>query len=270
LLSRYPVAAAVTPADDEGSDDCDGLPEDPAIASFAKATADDEELCTLKGILRARLRAAHLPAAHPARPYSTVLSELSITPAGVIVLNGHRMVVQKPLHSQLVRGLHAAHAGIRKTLLHARSKYYWPHMTNDIRTIIDACEACQEHRQGLPFVPTVERQATYPMEAVSIDLMEVKGVKYLVMVDRFSSYPVAKVLRSATTSAVINMLKGWFHEFGWPKAIGSDGGPQFRDEFKAFCDSKCIIHELNSSRFEGQCAALFGIIISLPFCFHFG
>jgi transposase InsO family protein len=68
------------------------------------------------------------------------------------------------------------------------------------------------------------------------------------MVDRFSSYPVVKVLRSATTSAVINVLKGWFHEFGWPKAIGSDGGPQFRDEFKAFCDSKKIVHELSSTR----------------------
>jgi transposase InsO family protein len=158
------------------------------------------------------------------------------------------MVVPKPLRSQLVRSLHAAHAGITKTLLHARSKYFWPHMTNDIRTVIDACEACQEHRQGLPFVPSVERKAASPMEAVSVDLMEVRGVKYLVMVDRFSSYPVVKTLRSATTAAVVNILTGWFREFGWPKAIGSDGGPQFRDEFKAFCDSKCIVHELSSTR----------------------
>jgi hypothetical protein len=43
------------------------------------------------------------------------------------------------------------------------------------------------------------------------------------------------------------VLKGWFHEFGWPKAIGLDGGPQFQDEFKAFCDSKSIIHELSST-----------------------
>jgi hypothetical protein len=121
-------------------------------------------------------------------------------------------------------------------------------MTNDIRTVIDACEACQEHRQGLPFVPSVERKAASPMEAVSVDLMEVRGVKYLVMVDRFSSYPVVKTLRSATTAAVVNILTGWFREFGWPKAIGSDGGPQFRDEFKAFCDSKCIVHELSSTR----------------------
>jgi hypothetical protein len=193
-LSRFPIAAAVTPGDDvEEEEESDGLPEDPAIANFAKATAEDEELKALAGVIRARLRAAQLPPSHPARPYSSVLNELSLTPAGVILLDGHRMVVPKPLRSQLVRSLHAAHAGITKTLLHARSKYFWPHMTNDIRTVIDACEACQEHRQGLPFVPSVERKAASPMEAVSVDLMEVRGVKYLVMVD---SFPLTQSSRS--------------------------------------------------------------------------
>jgi hypothetical protein len=189
-LSRFPVAAMVTP----DNNDCNALPEDPAIASFAMATANDEELRALSGVLRACLRAAQLPASHPARPYSSILSKLSL-----IVLNGHRMVVPRPLRLQLVRSLHAAHAGLTKTLLHARSKYYWPRMTNDIRTVIVACKACQEQCQGLTFVPKVVCQATCPMEAISVDLIEVRGIKYLVMVNRFSSYPIVKTLRSSTT-----------------------------------------------------------------------
>jgi transposase InsO family protein len=121
-------------------------------------------------------------------------------------------------------------------------------MANDIRTVIDACEACQEHRQGPHFEPEVKRVASYPMEAVSVDLMEVKGTKYLVMVDRFSSYPLVKVVRTATTSSITKILSSWFNEFGWPKSIGSDGGPQFREQFKEFCDSKKIVHELSSVR----------------------
>jgi transposase InsO family protein len=121
-------------------------------------------------------------------------------------------------------------------------------MANDVRTVIDSCEACQEHRQGPHFEPEVKRIASYPMEAVSVDLMEVKGVKYLVMVDRFSSYPLVKVVRTATTSAITKILSSWFNEFGWPKSIGSDGGPQFREQFKEFCASKKIVHELSSVR----------------------
>jgi transposase InsO family protein len=86
------------------------------------------------------------------------------------------------------------------------------------------------------------------MEAVSVDLMEVKGTKYLVMVDRFSSYPLVKVVRTATTSSICKILSSWFNEFGWPKSIGSDGGPQFKEQFKEFCTSKKIVHELSSVR----------------------
>jgi transposase InsO family protein len=86
------------------------------------------------------------------------------------------------------------------------------------------------------------------MEAVSVDFMEVKGTKYLVMVDRFSSYPLVKVVRTATTSSICKILSSWFNEFGWPKSIGSDGGPQFKEQFKEFCDSKKIVHELSSVR----------------------
>jgi hypothetical protein len=57
-LSRFPVAAAVTPADNgDEEEEPDGLPEDPAIANFAKATAEDEELKALAGVIRARLHA---------------------------------------------------------------------------------------------------------------------------------------------------------------------------------------------------------------------
>jgi hypothetical protein len=77
--------------------------------------------------------------------------------------------------------------------------------------------------------------------------MEVKGKKYLVMVDRFSSYPFVRQLHTANTSSVINALRTWFRSVGWPKAIGSDGGPQFRGEFKEFCRCSGIKFELSST-----------------------
>ena len=38
----------------------------------------------------------------------------------------------------------------------------------------------------------------------------------------------------------------WFIEVGWPTAIRTDGGPQFRTEFSQFCNRHGIKHELSS------------------------
>jgi hypothetical protein len=85
-----------------------------------------------------------------------------------------------------------------------------------------------------------------PMESVSVDLCEYGSKKYMVMVDRHSGYPFVAQLRSTVTSAVTKVLEDWFLDYGWPKVIGSDGGPQFRSEFDNFCKENHIIHELSS------------------------
>ena len=47
-------------------------------------------------------------------------------------------------------------------------------------------------------------------------------------------------------ATVIGQLSDWFTEVGWPTAIRTDGGPQFRTEFSQFCDRHGIKHELSS------------------------
>ena len=84
------------------------------------------------------------------------------------------------------------------------------------------------------------------MESISVDLFEVLGSKYLVTVDRFSGYLFVDKLTRTSTSDIIGILNRIFSEYGYPKRIRSDGGPQFRTEFKAFCIKKAIIHEQSS------------------------
>lgn len=84
------------------------------------------------------------------------------------------------------------------------------------------------------------------MSQVGVDLFEFSGSQYLVMVDRYSGYPFVKQLRSLTTSNITKILFNWFLDFGFPISIRSDGGPQFRSEFGAFCDKHNIKHELSS------------------------
>ena len=53
-------------------------------------------------------------------------------------------------------------------------------------------------------------------------------------------------LRDTSTATVTAKLNGWFVEYGYPEYIRTDGGPQFRRDFKAYCDKHYIIHELSS------------------------
>ena len=52
--------------------------------------------------------------------------------------------------------------------------------------------------------------------------------------------------KSTDSAAIKSQLSKWFTEYGWPKYIRSDGGPQFRKEFADFCKSNGMNHELSS------------------------
>jgi hypothetical protein len=91
------------------------------------------------------------------------------------------------------------------------------------------------------------QEAAMPMEALGVDLFELNCQHYAVLVDRYSGYPWTKKLTKLTTESVTNWMTSIFHDFGFPKAIRSDGGPQFRDKFTEYCRSHNIKHELSSA-----------------------
>ena len=53
-------------------------------------------------------------------------------------------------------------------------------------------------------------------------------------------------LQKLDTKSVTSQLESWFSDFACPRHIRTDGGPQFRSEFKDFCYPHCIPHELFS------------------------
>lgn len=84
------------------------------------------------------------------------------------------------------------------------------------------------------------------MSHVGVDLFFVNGENWLVMVDQFSGFPFVKKLACTDTETVNTALKTWFCEWGFPRVIKSDGGPQFRPKFDEFCRSFHILQELSS------------------------
>ena len=64
---------------------------------------------------------------------------------------------------------------------------------------------------------------------------------------RHTGYLFPKKLARTTTEDVCKQLRVWFLNFGWPRAIRTDGGPQFREPVVEFCKANCVTHELSSA-----------------------
>ena len=77
--------------------------------------------------------------------------------------------------------------------------------------------------------------------------MCIRDRHYLILMDRYSGWPLVKPLKKLDTAAVTMVLDDWFLEHGKPVNLRSDGGPQFRKEFVQWCKNQNINHQLSSA-----------------------
>ena len=73
-----------------------------------------------------------------------------------------------------------------------------------------------------------------PLIKLDTDLFECNKKHYILIVDYFSKFPIICKLHSFRSGTVISELKGIISENGIPEVVISDGGPQFRSEFRDF------------------------------------
>lgn len=247
-LSRAPV---FPPSEERDVDDthlCFRVATDPKMQLLYDASSSTEYRRLVEA-LRAGKDPRSLPPQHPARAFTSVWKCLSLQDGDedpLVIYDGSRIVVPPAARSEILRLLHVPHAGIAKTRQAARQLYYWPGMANDIKLLTEACSACHKLLPSLPAEPLIQKEASGPMTDVSVDLFSHAGHDWVVMADRYSGFPWTKRLTSTSTGAVLKVLTQWFLDFGYPKTIRSDGGPQFRTEFEDYCRTNGITHETSS------------------------
>ena len=222
---------------------------DPSLSHIAKASLEDE-LCkrTIQKIRQGE-DPKKMSINDPCRLFASVWDELSAE-GPLVVLNGSRIFVPPAARKEVLSALHMGHCGVVRTQQLARQLYYWPGITNEIKMMIDSCEACSINRAANPKQPEIEPtpySELYPMAEVGVDLCEYKGVHHLVLVDRYSGYIMVARLNALDTGAVTKRLWDWFLEAGRPGVLRSDYGPQFRTEFEEFCSRMGIRHEISSA-----------------------
>jgi len=137
---------------------------------------------------------------------------------------------------QLIDGVHArGHFGrdmIYRTL--DRDGYWWPGMRNTIQERIRECIPCLRYnisKQG--FDPAISITAALPFDHIQIDhstklSKSTDGMTALmVIVDVCVGFVILRPLTNTQDSSVAPVLWQIFNDFGFPKVIQSDGGPEF-------------------------------------------
>lgn len=163
------------------------------------------------------------------RPYYDVRSELSVT-NGLVVYQD-RIVIPTALREELLERLHETHQGLDKCKERAKMSVWWPHITKEIKSVVENCMRCREHR------PTQREQPLLPIDLpdrpwamVGTDLFDFESQKYLLVVDYYSRWIHFERLTTTTSEEVVARIKGVFATFGIPDTMVSDNGPQYSSQ----------------------------------------
>ena len=158
----------------------------------------------------------------------------------------------------MLEQLHEGHLGTKKMKQLLKSYAFWPGFSKDVDEYVRRCTACTIHqaRGDRPSLSPIADLETQAYDKISIDLTgpseTLKGHTLLTIIDYYSRYPEAYILKNGTSAEIISCLTESFARFGIPKALVSDNGSVFVSEgFEAFLISLGISH-IRSSNYHPQ------------------
>lgn len=98
-------------------------------------------------------------------------------------------MIPKALQRNMLVKIHEGHLGMEKSKRRAKAVLYWPGMGLDIEHIIRLCETCQIHRVRQTKEPmwVENKDVCKAWSKVGIDLFELEGRTYVLLVDYLSS-----------------------------------------------------------------------------------
>ena len=180
------------------------------------------------------------------KPFTAIQNELSCID-GIIFKGEKVIVVPQALQRAVVRAIHQlAHSGETNTESLTRSHFFWPKLSNFVKSTVASCPICVHIR--LP--PVAPAGITYtpdkPHEEVSADFKGPlpDGSYCLVFMDLFSRYPSAYFSTSTSYEANRKHFVDYFSDNGAPVYLKTDGGPPFNGHrFAELLDEYGVKHK---------------------------
>ncbi|XP_062572464.1 uncharacterized protein K02A2.6-like [Saccostrea cucullata] len=214
--------------------------------SFRKEKGQDDELQQLLDTILDGWPNNKADLAPEIRAYWNFRDELSYIDG--ILYKSHKLIVPKSMQNEMLEKLHIGHQGIVKTKNRARDILLWNGMGKDIENLVSACATCAKYQAANPKEPMIPSELpSRPWSKIGMDLFELSGNHYLLVVDYLSKWPELAKLESLTSKCMITHLKSMISKYGIPDIMISDNGPQFSSyEFKEFVKSYYITHTTTS------------------------
>ena len=165
---------------------------------------------------------------------------------GVILYN-NRTVIPSPLKALILDTLHSAHQGVSCMTSRAESRVFWPGITPAIANFRARCRSCNERAPSQPHGPPLAAQEpVYPFQCICGDYFKYKGCNYMVVVDRYSGWPIVQQSPDGS-SGLVKCLREIFVTYGIADELSSDGGPEFTaEETQQLLSNWGVHHRLSS------------------------
>ncbi|CAB4026176.1 Transposon Ty3-G Gag-Pol poly [Paramuricea clavata] len=153
-----------------------------------------------------------------------------------VLLKTHQVIVPTVLRKEMLEKIHKSHQGADSSIRRAREALFWPGMSANIRQMSEACGICAQFQTEQPREPMKSHEIPkLPWSRISVDLFQLAGKNYLVMVDHYSDFIELDHLKNTTANSVIKVMKKNFARHGIPSECVSDNGPQFdSSEYRSF------------------------------------
>lgn len=160
------------------------------------------------------------------------------------LLWSNRVIVPAKLQEQVLKILHAPHAGIVQTKAYARGYVWWVQMDNQIEQMVASCEQCQLVRNNPPRDPQTWVMSEKPWHRVHIDFAgPFHGKTFFVLIDSHSKWMEAEIVNTMSSGAVITVMRRIFASQGLPEVVVSDNGRAFSsEEFNSFLKKNGVKH----------------------------
>ena len=112
--------------------------------------------------------------------------------------------------------------------MRAKDGFWWPKLGKELEKVRENCKQCRMDAPSQPKAPPTEMmEVLYPFQQICGDFFDVDGRSYLVLVDRFSGWPVVAHMQKTMSSELIKVVKEMFMTFGILEVFTSDGGTNF-------------------------------------------
>ncbi|KAF4514255.1 UNVERIFIED_CONTAM: hypothetical protein B566_EDAN019553 [Ephemera danica] len=156
---------------------------------------------------------------------------------GLILFRNRIIVPAYPtqLRESILKSLHEGHQSLTTMRARARVAVYWPGLSSQLTTFIDQCETCCRNKTHHvePLIPSPTPD--YPWQKVALDVAEVNGIYYLIIIDYYSRYIEWHQLNNLTSGSIVIKCKETFARHGIPAELHCDNAPPLvGSEFKKF------------------------------------